>query len=52
MRRGFFSSAGPLQRSAAWVIPEPSLFDPGGGPTIAHALEVSKRPEEKETELK
>lgn len=47
MRRGpLFSSAGPLERSASWALPEPSLFQPGGGPTIAHTIEVSKRPED------
>ena len=42
----FFSSAGPLERSASWTLPEPALFDPGGGATVAHTLEVSKRPED------
>lgn len=41
-----FSNAGPLERSASWALREPSLFDPGGGPTVAHTLEVSKRPED------
>ena len=42
----FFSNAGPLERSASWTLREPALFDPGGGPTVAHTLEVSKRPED------
>ena len=46
MRRGVFSNVGPLERSASWALPEPALFHPGGGPTIAHTIEVSKRPED------
>eukprot|EP00439_Symbiodinium_sp_Y106_P074949 s2541_g14.t1 len=46
MPPGFFSRAGSLERSAAWELPWPSSFDPGGGPTIAHTLEVSKRSED------
>ncbi|CAJ1352091.1 unnamed protein product [Effrenium voratum] len=46
MRR-LFSNAGPLERSASWALPEPALFDPGGGPTVAHSRpELSKRPED------
>ena len=48
MRGGprLFSTAGPLERSASWSLREPSVFDVGAGPTVATALEVSKRPED------
>eukprot|EP00931_Biecheleriopsis_adriatica_P102735 TRINITY_DN77673_c0_g1_i1.p1 TRINITY_DN77673_c0_g1~~TRINITY_DN77673_c0_g1_i1.p1 ORF type:complete len:417 (-),score=76.49 TRINITY_DN77673_c0_g1_i1:32-1282(-) len=41
-----FSQSAPLLRSASWTLPTPALFEPGGGPTIVHAVDVSKRAED------